>query len=150
MGTTLSDFSQRIDKNGKIIHTFLGKSYEVGLSKAKPNDNRSRHSKNVGLRFTQPNLPGFSVNRMKSFSTRSRCGTAQKPFTLASRLPASSCFQLKRLRRTVFHITPYAKLAVLLGAEEFALIAKVSEEITVATIIKPIFLQLHLKYLKFH
>ena len=57
MGNTLSDFSQRIAKNGKTIPPFLGKSYEVGLRKTKPNDNRSRHSKNVGFRFTQPNLP---------------------------------------------------------------------------------------------
>src|SRR4030067_2266176 len=39
---------------------FIEKSpLRVWLSKAKPNDNRSWHSKNVGFRFTQPNLPGL-------------------------------------------------------------------------------------------
>jgi len=32
-----------------------------GLSKEKPNDKRSWHSKNVGFRFTQPN-PAFSMD----------------------------------------------------------------------------------------
>ncbi len=39
----------------------------------------------------------FSAKRMKSLRKRSRCGTAQKLLTLASRLPISSCFQLKNV-----------------------------------------------------
>ena len=39
-------------------------------------------------------------------SKRRTCGIAQKLLTLASRLPISSCFQLKMLRRTVFQVTP--------------------------------------------